>query len=377
METTYIEIDSPDKHLSDVLEEIPSNVILYKTLTGIGATYSEIKAQRHSIIIEPNVPVIIGKCNSDKHKNDNLLGVYEGVTTDRIIKYLGASRGKYYKILTTPESFTKVKDAFLIFNGKIYNTCFLLIDEAHKTIKDVDYRSDIVLPMNDFFKFKGKALVSATPLKFSDPRFEENGFSIIKIEPTYDYAKEIDIKPSTNILREVWEEFGWMPFITGQDKDRPFFIFINSVGIIYSIISQLKLFDKSSVFCAPKSIDKLKQNNFNRCYENWDIERMSQYNFFTSRFFNAVDIELDFKPYVILVTDVYFAEQTMFDPYSDVVQIIGRFRNGITAVTHVTNTKYELPQRTEEELDEFVRTSEEVYNTLKHFMMRQPVKVQG
>ncbi len=127
-----------------------------RPLTGIGATYSEIKAQRHSIIIEPNVPVIIGKCNSDKHKNDNLLGVYEGVTTDRIIKYLGASRGKYYKILTTPESFTKVKDAFLIFNGKIYNTCFLLIDEAHKTIKDVDYRSDIVLPMNDFFKFKGR-----------------------------------------------------------------------------------------------------------------------------------------------------------------------------------------------------------------------------
>ena len=367
METTYIEIDSPDKHLSDVLEEIPSNVILYKTLTGIGATYSEIKAQRHSIIIEPNVPVIIGKCNSDKHKNDNLLGVYEGVTTDRIIKYLGASRGKYYKILTTPESFTKVKDAFLIFSGKIYNTCFLLIDEAHKTIKDVDYRRDIVLPMNDFFKFTGKALVSATPLKFSDPRFEENGFSIIKIEPTYDYAKEIDIKPSTNILREVWEEFGWMPFITGQGKDNSYFIFINSVDIIYSIISQLKLFDKSSVFCAPKSIDKLKQNNFNRCYENWDIEKMSQYNFFTSRFFNAVDIELDFKPYVILVTDVYFAEQTMFDPYSDVVQIIGRFRNGITAVTHVTNTKYELPQISEEELDEFVRTSEEVYNTLKTF----------
>ena len=40
-------------------------------------------------------------------------------------------------------------------------------------------------------RFKGKALVSATPLKFSDPRFEENGFSIIKIEPTYDYAKAV------------------------------------------------------------------------------------------------------------------------------------------------------------------------------------------
>lgn len=94
METTYIEIDSPDKHLSDVLEEIPSNVILYKTLTGIGATYSEIKAQRHSIIIEPNVPVIIGKCNSDKHKNDNLLGVYEGVTTGQDYQISRSKQGE-------------------------------------------------------------------------------------------------------------------------------------------------------------------------------------------------------------------------------------------------------------------------------------------
>lgn len=374
METTYIEIDSPDKHLSDVLEEIPSNVILYKTLTGIGATYSEIKAKRHSIVIEPNVPVITGKCNSAKHKDDNLLGVYEGVTTDRIIKYLRASRGKYYKILTTPESFPKVKNAFLTFSGKIYNTCFLLIDEAHKTIKDVDYRTDIVLPMNDFFKFKDKALVSATPLKFSDPRFEENHFSIIKIEPTYDYAKEIDVKPATNVLREVWEELDIMPLTTGQGKDNPYFIFVNSIDIIYSIMSRLKLLDKSSVFCAPKSIDKLKQNKFTRCYENWEVDNMRLYNFFTSRFFNAVDIELDFKPYVILVTDVFFADQTMFDPYSDVVQIIGRFRNGIAAVTHITNTNYDLPQRSEEVLNEFVRTSEEVYKVLKTFYDAAPSK---
>ncbi len=46
--------------------------------------------------------------------------------------------------------------------------CFCLIDDAHKSIKDVDYRTDIVLPMDDFFKFKAKALVSATPIKFSD-----------------------------------------------------------------------------------------------------------------------------------------------------------------------------------------------------------------
>ena len=108
METTYIKVDSPEKYLTDVLKEIPTNVILYKTLTGLGATYSELKSDRNSIIIEPNVPVITGKCKSPKHKNDNLLGVYEGVTIDSIVKYLKASKEKHYKILTTPESFTKV-----------------------------------------------------------------------------------------------------------------------------------------------------------------------------------------------------------------------------------------------------------------------------
>lgn len=52
------------QNLSDILpnKEIPTNTILNKTLTGCGATYGEIvHAARNSIIIEPNVPVILGK----------------------------------------------------------------------------------------------------------------------------------------------------------------------------------------------------------------------------------------------------------------------------------------------------------------------------
>ena len=73
------------QYLTEVLPEIPPNTILYKKLTGLGATYGEIKAKRNSIIIEPNVHVIIGKCNDPKHKDDNLFGVYEGVYTDAIL----------------------------------------------------------------------------------------------------------------------------------------------------------------------------------------------------------------------------------------------------------------------------------------------------
>ena len=80
--------DGKIPYLTEILPEIPTNTILYKRLTGLGATYGELKAQRHSIIIEPNKPVISGKCADPKHCNDNLFGVFEGVYPDDIVKYL-------------------------------------------------------------------------------------------------------------------------------------------------------------------------------------------------------------------------------------------------------------------------------------------------
>ena len=102
------------QHLSEVLPLIPSNTILCKTLTGIGATYGELRAARNSIIIEPNRPVIYGKCHDSKHKDDNLFGVYEGVYIQDVFNYITKSqdRNKKIKILTTPESFYKVRMAF-------------------------------------------------------------------------------------------------------------------------------------------------------------------------------------------------------------------------------------------------------------------------
>ena len=117
------------------------------------------------------MPVIISKLN----KYPNLLGVYEGVKNQDICKYLRENKS-YHKIMTTPESFDKVKNVCEKCNINIYSDFFLLADECQQLIKDVGYREDIVIPMNDFFLFKNKALVSATPLEFSDPRFKENNF---------------------------------------------------------------------------------------------------------------------------------------------------------------------------------------------------------
>ena len=88
MEIEQIKVNG-DERLVDALKskgytDIPSNVILDKTLTGIGATYAELHSCRNSIIIEPNVPVIVGKTA----KNGDWLAVYSNTTVAQIKKYL-------------------------------------------------------------------------------------------------------------------------------------------------------------------------------------------------------------------------------------------------------------------------------------------------
>lgn len=195
------------QYLTEVLPQIETNTILCKTLTGLGATYSEIKAKRHSVIIVPNVPPIIGKCKDPKHKNDNLFGVKQGVTTEEVIDYIEKTlaAGKFIKLISTPEGFAKIKRAFEELELDIYEITFLLFDECDKTIKDVDYRADIILPMDDFFKFREKAFVSATPILPSDPRFESQGFKIVDIRPTFKYKRPISIVQTNNALEALKE----------------------------------------------------------------------------------------------------------------------------------------------------------------------------
>ena len=340
-------IISKGQHLSDVCT-IDSNTILCKTLTGLGATYSEIKADRDSIIIEPNLPAIVGKCKSKVHKNDNLFGVMQKVTTDDVVDYLERSIAgkKHIKILSTPESFYKVKSAFEEIEENIYVRCFILLDECQKYVQDNDYRENITLPIEDFFRFDNKAMVSATPIIPSDPRFEEQGFSLVQILPNYEYHKEISIIHTNNVLEALKTT---LPKIEeAQTESRSICFFINSTDMIYQLIQKLGIMEETAVFCATKSVDKLKRKGFKNAYENWDKSKMKQYNFFTSRFYTALDIELKEKPDVVFVTEPYFSEYTAIDPTTDVIQSIGRFRNGTSANWHIVCTHTGFPIRTKE-----------------------------
>lgn len=349
------------QHLSDIYPVIETNTILNKTITGIGATYSEIKAPRHSIIIEPNKPVIYGKCNDLKHKNDNLFGVFQGVYKDDIIAYIGKSisQKKQIKILTTPESFPKVFDAFEELEIDIrFDGYFLLFDECQKIVKDCDYRQDITLPMDLFFECREKAMVSATPpTEFADPRFKD--FCVTKITPDFNYKIELNLQTTNNVLQFTKELLNSL-----EDDERPIFLFANSTDMIYGIMNQLKITAQSTIFCSEKSVAKLKQMKFKATFDLWDIKKMARYNWMTSRFYSALDIELPVEPNVIMLTDCFVADYTMIDPYMDAVQIIGRFRNGVNKVFHVGNYDRRIPVKNKENIIEYYHCMANVYHHL-------------
>ena len=342
-----------DQYLSDVIRQIPTNSIISKRIPGCGATTLELNTYRNSIILVPNVPVINSKCQKYK----NLLGVYEKVSVGEIAQYL--HEHKLYKIMTTPESFPKVKKACELCALNIYTDFFLLDDECHQLIKDVDYRADIVLPMDDFFQFEHKALVSATPIKFSDPRFKD--FKTIEISAEYDYQQKIQVVHTYSIARTVREYLE-------NHKNNKVCIFFNSVDDIYSIMKQFGMLNNATVYCAPKSRTKLKsEHDFTNAYNVWSAKTMKQYNFFTGRFYTAFDLELDYKPNLLMITDPNLSPYTMLDVDTDCIQICGRFRNGISSATHIYRTDEEIVAKTRDELEWEISAHEYAYNTIQTF----------
>ena len=392
------------QRLSDVYSIIEPNTILCKFLTGIGATHLEITASRHSILIEPNIPPIKGKCANPQYKSYNLFGVIQKVSIDDVSNYLDKTlrSKKYIKILTTPESFSKVKAAFEDCGIDLYSTCFLLMDECHKFIQDVDYRENITLPVDDFFCFNNKAFVSATPIIPSDPRFDEQRFTFVKVMPNYikgrpltevyhfpDKATEELYKDMTttvgipltelnheklkvtqvytnNVLEAVKK---WIKIKEDNDEanatSHPFCFFINSTNIIHQLIVKLEIQDRSTVFCAEKSVKKLQESGFKNAFEDWSIEHINTYMFFTSRFFTALDIEMDVAPHLVFVSAPLIANSTMIDPVTDVRQAIGRFRNGIADAAHIANvSKDAFPDRNINEIKEYITAMRGAYDTI-------------
>lgn len=338
--------------LSSVISEIPANKIIYKTLTGCGATTLEIQSQRNSILIEPYIPVIQCKTNKD------VFAVHEGVTVAHIERYLKKKR-KYYKLISTPEGLRKIMEAASDMEIDIYNDYFLLVDECEKLIQDVNYRTSIVDVMDYFFRFKKRSFISATPLAPSDSLFKKNKFEDYYILPEQFKPIDIHLRITNSIASTVKDYFN-------KTKRDQYLIFINSTERIASIIDFLKIQKESQVFCSQESVDKLNINGIDKAQEDFDAKKLSKYNFFTSRFFTAFDIVLENQPEILIISDVIKVQHSALDPMTDVVQICGRARKGVTGITHIANYASSLPNQTPEEVKGYLEGSMEAYLTIRN-----------
>ena len=350
--------------LLDVLKRIghsmiPSNCILNKTLTGLGATHSEIHSKRSSIIIEPNVPVILGKLG----ENESLEAVYAKCTPYNLKKYLQMDI-QYKKIITTPESFHKIRRAAQELNINIYKTFFCLFDECEKVVQDIDYRRKISQPIYDFFMFEQKAFVSATPLPMSHPEFKKQGFQQIDIEPDFNYKKDL-----TLIVTNSY--YAWLGRTLDSLRDsKHICIFFNVTDGIAELINNLGITDYK-VFCSEDSVKKLQKRGMYQAYSHVDYP-LAKYNFFTCRFYSALDIHIGkHKPDIIMLTDLRTANWTMIDPFTEAIQIQGRFRkkgkDDITynSLTHISTVNPDLTVCGKEEISNRVEQFCTNYNMLK------------
>ncbi len=365
------------KHLSEVLKNedginnIPRNAIIDKTSPGLGATHMEISSvisQRNSIIIEPNVPVILGKAK----KFENVLAVWEKCTKAQIKRYLERNDIQFKKILTTPEGYVKkVKPTAIALLGEetFYNSYFCLFDESEKITQDVDYRKTISQPINDFLNFRDKAFVSATPLPISHPVIKDT-FTTYKVEPQYDYKKHINLISTNNFDTIVFNK------LLELKESKCVCIFLNSTDGINRLVNSIPSVKKNyKIFCAKDSKKKLQNLGFETTYENLNIP-LAKYNFFTCRFFSALDIELEVKPDILILTNLNDARHSMIDPFTESIQIYGRFRDThckgeqpFNSLTHIYNWDERIEIKTEhevsEEINEFEITHQNLIQRLK------------
>lgn len=148
-------------------------------------------------------------------------------------------------------------------------------------------------------------------------------------------------------------------------------IFFNVTDGINEIIENLGITDYK-IFCSQKSVDKLMKKGISKAHSMIDYP-LAKYNFFTCRFYSGLDIVLrKCKPDIIMLTDFSSANWTMIDPFTEAIQIQGRFRktkknDNVTynSLTHISTINPEMRIRSKEELDIRIHQFIDDYNILK------------
>ena len=295
-------------YLSEVMEYLPSGVLLNKGITGCGGTYVELNSKRDSLILVPTIELAKNK------EQPNSLIVYGKVTKKQIEEYI-YSDIKYKKIIGTYDSLLRMIDFPEITNY------FLLIDEYHVLFNSYAFRNKAILNILKTYKlFKDFCFMTATPLN------DDIILNEIKDLPKIDIVWEKAIPVKLNVVDVNFTTKELLKIIS-KKEDVNYHIFLNSVKTIKEIIPKL---DEYKVVCSQEKIRSLEVSSTK--------DPVKRFNFYTSAAFEGCDIN-DPKGKTIILCDTKIAT-TILDISTLVRQICGRLRDSIykDEVTLILNT---------------------------------------
>ena len=339
-----------NEYIDSLFNRIPSNANINKGRCGIGGTTLELKDTRNSIVVVPNISTI----ESKKNVFPNLFCVFGNIDVAKLESYIldCLYLGKFIKIMSTPDSLWKIEKAANKLGYNIQQDCFILLDESHALITEGTYRKEISKPLDYFFSFKEKALISATPYEFSDSRICELEQHVIVIpnEPN----KVVNIINTQDV-------FASLKSLAQHPDHNNIHVFYNSVNGAkeYSSISEDS--HEISICCAETEENRVKLAECSELIKNPCFQKPTKLNFYTSKYFEGWDL-YDYEPTIVLISDV-FREHTCIGIENKAIQAIGRLRSGEPKyIYHITNSKnIEMVQKSKTEIREEVREEANVF----------------
>ena len=284
-------------YLSEVMECLPSGVLLNKGITGCGGTYVELNSKRNSLVLVPTIELAKNK------SQENFLTVYGKVTHKEIKDYI-YSDIKYKKIIGTYDSLSKLLDFWEILDY------FLLVDEYHVLFNSYAFRNKAILNiLKTYTHFKNYCFMTATPLT------EDIILDELKHLPRIDviWSKSTPVKLNVIDVSFTTKE---LLKIISRNENVNYHIFLNSIKTIKEILPKI---DDYKIVCSQEKVRSFEVSSTK--------DPVRKFNFYTSAAFEGCDI-IDPIGKTIILCDTKIAT-TILDISTLIRQICGRLRNSI------------------------------------------------
>lgn len=318
-------VEKQYNYLSEIPNfKLPSKVLINKGKVGCGGTTVALTDDRDTIVCVPFVNLIKNKCKQNKE----VLGVYSGVTVDKINEYIETHKIK--KIMCTYDQLPRLASIV----GYNY---FLLVDELHLLFLQYIFRDTAIRGvLNEYKNFKDWAFLTATPIESEFMLDELKDIPVYNIE--WESKREITVEAVKcdsvkSTIASIIEKF------LNNEIEGNAHIFVNSVKFIATMI---KYFDFEETQCrAIWSKNNKEYKNYCAGIPNSDtLSKPKKINFYTSTCFEGCDL-YDEDGKIFIVSDSSKA-QTLLDISTSIRQIAGRIRNTkYDKIYHLfSNTRY-------------------------------------